>query len=77
MEAYFAEFPVGGKRSGPHRHEGAELIYVLKGQLVVSAEAEAVELGEGDALYFDSSVAHSYAQKGRSAAAAIVVVTAS
>ncbi len=77
MEAYFAEFPVDGHRSEPHRHKGAELIYVLKGHLVVSAEDEEVELGEGDAMYFDSSVAHSYAQKGRSPAAAIVVVTAS
>ena len=77
MEAYFAEFPAGGKRSEPHRHDGAELIYLLKGQIVVRAEDEEVELGEGDSMYFDSSVAHSYAQKGRSAAAAIVVVTPS
>jgi transcriptional regulator with XRE-family HTH domain len=75
MEAYFAEFPTGGRRSEPHRHQGAELIYVLRGQIEVCVADDAVELGEGDAMYFDSSVAHSYAQKGRSTAAAIVVVT--
>ena len=75
MEAYFAEFPTGGRRSVPHRHQGAEMIYVFRGQIEVRVADDAVELGEGDAMYFDSSVAHSYAQKGRSIAAAIVVVT--
>lgn len=74
MDAYLAEFPTGGHRSEPHQHGGAELIYVLKGRLVVAVDDEEVELGEGDAIYFDSSHAHSYAQKGRSAASAIVAV---
>jgi transcriptional regulator with XRE-family HTH domain len=77
MDAYFAEFPAGVHRSDPHRHGGVELIYVLKGQLVVSVDDEEVELGEGDAMYFDSSSAHTYAQKGRSSASAIVAVTSS
>jgi transcriptional regulator with XRE-family HTH domain len=74
METYFAEFPPGGERSRPHQHGGAELIYVVKGRIVVNAEDEEIELAEGDSMYFDSSVAHSYVQKGRTAAAAIVVV---
>jgi mannose-6-phosphate isomerase-like protein (cupin superfamily) len=75
MEAYFAEFPPGGRASAPHRHDGAEVIFVLRGQIAMAVGEETVELGDGDALYFDSSVPHSYAQTGRSAAAAIVVVT--
>ena len=75
MEAYLAEFPIGRHPSKPHRHGGAELIYVLKGQLVVGFDDEEVELGEGDAMYFDSSYTHTYAQKGRSTATAIVAVT--
>jgi transcriptional regulator with XRE-family HTH domain len=75
MEAYYAEFPVTGEPSEPHSHDGAELIYVLKGRLLVDVEGEAVALDEGDAMYFDSGAAHSYRQQGRSAAAAIVVVT--
>jgi len=31
-------------------------------------------LGEGDAMYFDPAVPHSYKQEGRSKAAAVVVV---
>ena len=40
MEAYYAEFPLQAKPSEPHRHDGAELIYVLKGQLTVTVEDE-------------------------------------
>ena len=75
MEAYLANFPVGGPRSEPHQHDGAELIYVVRGELTVATEDESVDLVEGDALYLDSSVAHSYAQSGQTGAAAIVVVT--
>jgi transcriptional regulator with XRE-family HTH domain len=75
MEAYHAEFPRGGHASEPHLHAGAELIYILKGQVVVSAEGNDVILEEGDAMYFDSSVPHAYRQKGRATASAIVVVT--
>jgi transcriptional regulator with XRE-family HTH domain len=75
MEAYFADFPAGAPRSEPHKHEGAELLYVVKGEITVTTEDQSVDLAEGDALYFDSSVAHSYAQGGPTGAAAIVVVT--
>lgn len=74
MEAYYAEFPVQSKPSEPHSHEGAELIYVLKGQLLVSVEGEDTILDAGDAMYFDSGASHSYCQHGRSACSAIVVV---
>lgn len=76
MEAYYAEFPAGAERSTPHRHEGAEIIYVLKGRLLVNVDGDDVGLDEGDAMYFDSDVTHSYGQEGRGAASAIVVVTA-
>lgn len=74
MEAYHAEFPVGADPSEPHRHDGAELIYVLKGTLGVTVDGEPVSLDAGDSLYFDSSAPHSYGQQGRSASSAIVVV---
>jgi quercetin dioxygenase-like cupin family protein/DNA-binding XRE family transcriptional regulator len=77
MEAYYASFPAGAEASAPHRHEGAELIYVLQGRLVVDVGGTPAELEEGDALYFDPSVPHTYRQQGRSAASAIVVVTPS
>jgi uncharacterized cupin superfamily protein len=42
-----------------HQHKGAEIIYVLTGQLVVNVDSDETMLGEGDAMYFDSSFPHS------------------
>jgi transcriptional regulator with XRE-family HTH domain len=74
MEAYYAEFPANAGPSAPHRHDGAEFIYVLKGRLAVNVDGEDSVLDEGDAMTFDSSAPHSYCRQGRSACAAIVVV---
>lgn len=74
MQAYYAEFPPHSKPSELHRHEGAELIYVLRGQLAVKVGDEQTVLDEGDAMYFDSQTPHAYRRHGRSSCAAIVVV---
>ena len=74
MEAYYAEFPAHAKPAPPHSHEGAEFIYVLRGQLAIDVAGETTVLDEGDAMYFDSSAPHSYSRHGRAACAAIVVV---
>jgi transcriptional regulator with XRE-family HTH domain len=74
IEAFYAEFPRNAPPSALHRHEGAELIYVLSGKLAVSVDDEETILGVGDAMYFDSGAAHRYSRHGRSACAAIVVV---
>jgi transcriptional regulator with XRE-family HTH domain len=74
MEAFLAEFPVQSKPSEPHRHQGAELIYVIKGQLGVDVDGEDVTLDAGDAMYFDSSAPHAYRREGRSSCSAIVVI---
>ena len=75
MEAFFAEFPLRSQPSPPHRHDGTELIYVIKGRLAVNIDCKDVVLGEGDALCFDSGVPHFYRREGRAACAAIVVVS--
>jgi len=77
MEAYYAEFPTKAEPSEPHAHGGAELIFVLQGQLLVNVAGEDYVLGQGDAMYFDCSAAHSYARQGRTACAAVVVVSVS
>lgn len=75
MEAFYAEFPVTSKPSEPHQHDGVEFIYVVKGRLAVNIDGDDVVLDEGDAMYFDSSAPHNYRREGRSACAAIVVVS--
>ena len=74
MQAYYAEFPLHSAPSELHRHEGAELIYVVRGQLAVKVGDEQTVLEEGDAMYFDSQAPHDYRRHGRSSCAAIVVV---
>lgn len=74
MEAYLAVFPLRSKPSEPHKHDGAELIYVFKGELVVSLGEDEITLAEGDALYFDSATPHSYRRTGKSSCSAMVVV---
>ena len=74
MDTYYAEFEAQSEPTEPHRHGGAEILYVLKGQLVVRIESEDTTLGEGDSMYFDSGFPHSYRRHGRAACAAIVVV---
>jgi quercetin dioxygenase-like cupin family protein len=74
LQAFYVEFPEPSKASEPHRHAGAELIYVLRGRLVVNVDGEDTGLDEGDAMYFDPEAPHSYRREGWSPCAAIVVV---
>lgn len=74
MEAFYAEFEQG-TTSQPHTHEGAEVVYVMTGELAVGILGEESVLAQGDSIYFDSGQPHSYRRIGRAACSAIVVVT--
>jgi transcriptional regulator with XRE-family HTH domain len=74
MEAYYAEFDGPLEPTEPHKHEGAEIIYVMRGRLIVTIEGEDTTLEEGDSMYFDSAYAHTYRRQGRASCSAIVVV---
>jgi quercetin dioxygenase-like cupin family protein len=74
VAAYYAEFEDHFDSPEAHTHAGAEMIYVVKGQLIVNIRGEEFTLEEGDAVYFDSSYAHSYRRRGRGTCSAIVVV---
>lgn len=74
FNTYYAEFlPVAPGKVRPHEHPGAEFIYVLEGTLSVSIGTDEHALDEGDSVYFDSSIAHSYRRSGQQACRAIVV----
>ena len=75
MDAYLATFEPGADATVPHRHTGGEFIYVVGGSMLLSFDAESVELNEGDSTYFDPSHPHSYRQKGKQPCCAVVVVT--
>ena len=74
MEAYYAEFVGQPEPTESHKHEGAEIVYVLRGQLVVTIEGEDTTLEEGDSMYFDSGYPHTYRRHGRATCSAMVVV---
>ena len=76
LNGYYVEIESEEEPSEPHEHPGAEVIYVLRGELVVNLEGEDFPLGEGDSMYFDSDHPHSYRRQGHAPCAAIVVVTA-
>ena len=74
LNAYYAEFhPVAVEKVRRHQHGGVELIFILKGSLEVGIGKAAHTLEEGDAMYFDASVAHGYRRVGKKPCAAIVV----
>ena len=76
LNGYYVEIEAEDEPSEPHEHPGAEIIYVLCGDLVVNLEGEDYTLAKGDSMYFDCSHPHSYRRNGSSPCAAVVVVTA-
>lgn len=74
LNSYFAEFePVDEKDARVHEHPGIELLYVLSGKLAMHIGEDRWELSEGDAIYFDSTVSHSYRRIGATRTSALVV----
>ena len=76
LNAYFVEFEdVAPERARAHQHEGAEVIFVISGKLIVRVADEEHELGPGDSMYFDPSPPHSYRRSGPKPCTAVVVTT--
>lgn len=75
MDPYFAEFIPMGEKHVPraHMHPGFEFLYMLDGELDLRHGENRCTLGAGDAVYFDSSTAHSYTCHGSSPATSIIV----
>jgi len=74
LNAYLAEFePLEAQQVRPHNHPGVELLYVVSGKLELRVGEDPHELSEGDSVYFDSSVAHSYRRIGAKRTTALVV----
>ena len=74
LNSYLAEFePIEPEQVRPHQHPGVELLYVLSGKLELRVGEDPHELAEGDSVYFDSSVAHSYRRIGAKRTTALVV----
>jgi transcriptional regulator with XRE-family HTH domain len=74
LNGFFAEFePISPEKARMHQHPGVELIYLLSGRLELTIGSEAFVLEEGDAMYFDSVVRHSYHRLGKGPCTGVVV----
>lgn len=74
LNSYLAEFePAADRLPRYHEHPGVELLYVISGKLELDTHGERNELFEGDAIYFDSTVPHSYRRVGSKRTTALVV----
>ena len=65
LSAYLADFQdAPSEKLKTHNHAGVEFLYVLKGSLTVKIGSDEYTLDAEDAIYFDSSVPHSYRRRG-------------
>ncbi|HYI95107.1 MAG TPA: XRE family transcriptional regulator [Bryobacteraceae bacterium] len=74
LNSYLAEFenaePCDDR---PHTHPGIEFLYILSGKLLLRANKDEYGLSEGDSVYFDSEIPHSYCRVGSRRTTALVV----
>jgi len=74
LNAFYAEFePISPEKSRAHQHPGVELIYLLSGRLELTIGPQTCVLEEGDAVYFDSIVRHSYHRASKGPCTGVVV----
>ncbi len=74
LETFLAEFS-SATPTPPHSHLGAEVVYVLKGQLQINIQGDQHRLEEGDAMYFDPSPEHSYVRLGAENCTVFIAIT--
>jgi len=74
LNAFYAEFePIAADKSRPHQHPGVELLYLISGKLDLTIGSETFTLESGDAVYFDSSVRHSYHRASKTQCTGVIV----
>jgi transcriptional regulator with XRE-family HTH domain len=74
LSAYLADFQdLPAEKLKPHQHAGVEFLYLMKGALTVRIGSDENALEPGDAIYFDSSVPHSYRRRGAAQCLGVIV----
>jgi transcriptional regulator with XRE-family HTH domain len=77
ISTFLADFqPVAGEKVKPHMHPGHELLYLFHGEIALTIGSTEYQLQEGDSIYFDSAVLHSYRKVSADPASAIIVTAA-
>lgn len=74
ISAFLADFQlVPAEQVKPHMHAGHELLYLFHGEITLTIGSTEYRLQEGDSIYFDSAVLHSYRKVSKDPASAIIV----
>jgi len=74
LSAFLADFQeLSPQKLKPHQHAGVEFLYLLKGSLAVKIGSDEYLLESEDAMYFDSSVPHSYRRLGAKPCTGVIV----
>lgn len=77
ISTFLADFQtVSSEKVKPHMHPGHELLYMFHGELALTIGSTEYQLQEGDSIYFDSAVLHSYRKVTKDPASAIIVTAA-
>ena len=77
LNAYYADFqPIAPEKARVHFHPGVEFLYLINGELALKVGTEEYQLQEGDSIYFDSSIPHSYRRTGKKTCDGLVVTVA-
>jgi transcriptional regulator with XRE-family HTH domain len=76
LSAFYAEFEgIAAEKAKPHQHNGIEFVFVIEGELTIRVGSDDFVLEEGDAIYFDGTVPHTYRKTGKTACRGVVVTT--
>jgi len=74
LNAFLAEFqPVAADKQRTHQHAGVVFLYMIRGKIDLVIGSDTHTLDTGDAIYFDSSVRHSYRRASMQVSTAIIV----
>lgn len=74
LNAFLADFEhVPAETLRLHQHPGVEFVHTLAGKLEIVIGGMPYELEAGDAIYFDSSVPHTYRNAQKKPCSAVVV----
>ena len=72
---YIAEFLPGseGRTARSHQHHGMEFLYILSGCLKLTHDGQEDTFEQGDAVYFQTNVLHSYECVGQEKCEALII----
>jgi transcriptional regulator with XRE-family HTH domain len=74
LNAFFADFQeLPQEKIKPHQHAGIEFLYLVSGDLTLKVGSDDYVLEDGDSIYFDSGLQHSYRRTTKKPCSAVIV----